>query len=246
MIESDAATTLDRFYRGALTLHQPEHGYRFSIDAVLLAALACPRPGDLVIDLGTGCGVVALLMARRDETLTIYGVELQAELAQLARQNVVSNRLEERVHVLEDDINTLEAKRFPRPADLIVANPPYYRLTSGRLNPNDQRAIARHELRLTLAQLLGAAKSLLRTGGRLVCVYASERLTDLLSGMRRMGIEPKQLRMVHSSAKDDARLCLVEGVQQGRPGLKVGPPLVIYTDAGAYTETLQRYFDLSG
>jgi tRNA1Val (adenine37-N6)-methyltransferase len=241
---SDPDATLDCFYRGGLTLHQPKHGYRFSIDAVLLAVLARPRTGDLVIDLGTGCGVVALLMARRDETLTIYGVELQAELAQLARQNVVSNQLQGRVHILEHDIKTLEAKRFPRPADLIVANPPYYRLASGRLNPNDQRAIARHELRLTLVQLLGATRSLLRTGGRLVCIYACERLADLLLGMRQMGIEPKQLRLVHGKATDDARLCLVEGVQQGRPGMKVGPPLVIYTDDGAYTDTLQRYFDL--
>jgi tRNA1Val (adenine37-N6)-methyltransferase len=239
-------TTLDPFYRGALILQQPKNGYRFSIDAVLLAIHASPKPGDLVIDLGTGCGVVALLMARRCETATIYGIELQAELAQMARQNVLGNQLEGRVHILEGDINTLEGKCFPRPADLIVANPPYYRLTSGRLNPNDQRAVARHELCLTLAQMLGAAKSLLRTGGRLVLVYVSERLTDLLSEMRRLGIEPKRLTMVHGKANDDARLCVVEGASQGRPGLKVAPPLEIYTDDGAYTEMLQRYFDLCG
>lgn len=244
MCPANLETTLDPFICGALTLHQPKNGYRFSIDAVLLAGLAHPRPGDLVIDLGTGCGVVALLMARRHETLTVYGVELQAELAQLARENVVGNRLEGRVHIVERDINGLDAKCFPRAADLIVTNPPYHRLASGRLNPNDQRAVARHELRLTLEQLLGAVKSLLRTGGRLVCVYASERLADLLSEMRRVGIEPKQLRMVHGTALDDARLCIVEGVQQGRPGLKVGPPLVIHTDDGGYTETLQNYFSL--
>ena len=125
---------------------------------------------------------------------------------------------------------------------LIVSNPPYYRLTSGRLNPNDQRAIARHELCLDLEQLLAATRRLLRTGGRLVCVYASERLTDLLAGMRRARIEPKRLRMVHSRSDDEARLCIVEGVQLGRPGLKVASPLVIYTEEGTYTATVQRYF----
>jgi tRNA1Val (adenine37-N6)-methyltransferase len=110
-----------------------------------------------------------------------------------------------------------------------------------RLNPDDQRAVAHHELRLTLTQLLAAAKSLLRTGGRLVCVYASERLADLLSEMRLMGIEPKQLRLVHSRADEEARLCVLEAVHQGRPGLTVGPPLVVYTGDGAYTETLQSY-----
>jgi tRNA1Val (adenine37-N6)-methyltransferase len=184
-------------------------------------------------------------MARRLENLTVYGVELQAELAQLARKNVVCNQLQERVHILEHDIKTLKGRQFPGPADLIVANPPYYRIKSGRLNPDDQKAVARHELHLTLTQLLAAAKRLLRTAGRLVCVYASERLADLLSEMRLMGIEPKQLRMVHSRADEEARLCVVEAVRRGRPGLKVGPPLVIYTDDGAYTETLQSYFDAS-
>jgi tRNA1Val (adenine37-N6)-methyltransferase len=238
----NSKTTLDPFFRGALTLHQPKNGYRFSIDAVLLAVHACPRPGDLVIDIGTGCGVVALLMARRCETLSIYGVELQAELAELARKNVVCNQLQKRVHIFKCDINTLDGRRIPRPADLIVANPPFHRLASGRLNPDHQRAVARHELRLTLEQLLSASKRLLRTGGRLVCVYASERLADLLSEMRLKGIEPKQLRMVHGKADDDARLCIVEGVQQGRPGLKVAPPLVLFKDDGTYTAALQRYF----
>lgn len=235
------ATTLDPFYKGALTLHQPEKGYRFSIDAVLLAAHARPRPGELAVDLGTGCGVIALLMAQRCTELEIYAVELQAELARLARRNVTENHLEAVVHIIEGDINEFGGKCLPRPADLIVANPPYYRLASGRLNPDDQRAVARHELRLTLDQLLAAAKRLLRTGGRLVCVYACERLTDLLAGMRLTGIEPKSLRMVHGNADDEAKLCIVEGVQQGRPGLKVQAPLVIYAPDGDYAEEVQGY-----
>lgn len=236
------ATTLDPFYRGALTLQQPEKGYRFSIDAVLLATQARPRAGDLVVDLGTGCGVVALLMAGRCSELTIYGVELQAELARLARRNVRQNHLEGVVQIIEADINVLGGKHLPRPADLIVTNPPYYKLASGRLNPDDQRAVARHELRLNLDQLLAAVKRLLRTGGRLVCVYACERLTDLLAGMRHSGIEPKSLRMVHSRSQDEAKLCLVEGVQQGRPGLKIQPPLVIYAPDGDYSEEVKGYF----
>lgn len=236
-----SATTLDPFYQGALTLHQPKKGYRFSIDAVLLAAHARPRPGELVVDLGTGCGVVALLMAQGCIELEIYGVELQAELARLARRNASENHLEAVVHIVEADINGLGVKRLPRPADLIVSNPPYYKLASGRLNPDDQRAVARHELRLTLDQLLAAAKRLLRTGGRLVCVYACGRLTDLLAGMRLAGIEPKSLRMVHGYADDEAKLCIVEGVQQGRPGLKVRPPLVVYAPDGNYTVEVQGY-----
>lgn len=242
MMDSRPETTLDPFYRGALTLHQPRHGYRFSIDAVLLAAHARPRPGDLVIDMGTGCGVVALLMARRCESLTVYGVELQAELASLARENVSINRLQDRVNIIQGDINRLRGDTFPRPADLIVTNPPYYKLASGRLNPDDQRAVARHELRLNLEQLLAGVKRFLRTGGRLVCVYACERLTDLLAEMRRVGVEPKRLRLVHGRVSDDARLCIVEGVQRGRPGLKIDPPLVVYTPEGDYTAAVQAYF----
>jgi tRNA1Val (adenine37-N6)-methyltransferase len=239
----EAGITRDPFYHGDLTLHQPKRGYRFSIDAVLLAAQARPRPGELVIDLGTGCGVVALLMAHRYETLTIYGVELQAELARLARRNVACNHLEGRVHIIEGDINRLGGKDFPRPADLIVTNPPYYPPTSGRLNPDDQRAMARHELRLNLEQLLAAAKRLLRTGGRLVSVYACERLADLLFEMRRKGIEPKRLCMVHGKAEDEARICIVEGIQQGRAGMKIDPPLVIYNPDGTYSAAVQGYLN---
>lgn len=234
-------TTIDPFQKGALTLHQPIKGYRFSIDAVLLAAHARPRPGELVVDLGTGSGVVALLLAQRCAQLNIYAVELQAELVRLARRNVIANHLEEVVQIIETDINDLGGNRIPRPADLIVTNPPYYKLASGRLNLDDQRAVARHELRLTLAQLLAAVKRLLRTGGRLVCVYASERLTDLLAGMRSAGIEPKSLRMIHGKVNDEAKLCIVEGVQQGRPGMKVLPPLVIYAPNGDYTSEVQGY-----
>ncbi|MDJ0784080.1 MAG: tRNA1(Val) (adenine(37)-N6)-methyltransferase [Desulfosarcinaceae bacterium] len=237
-------TTLDSFYRGALTLHQPESGYRFSIDAVLLAAHARPRPEDLVLDLGTGCGVVALLMARRCETLTIYGVELQADLAQLARHNVLINDLDDRVHIIQGDIKKLDGKLLPRPADLIVANPPYYRLTSGRLNPDDQRAVARHELRLTLDQFLAATKRHLRTAGRMVCVYPCTRLIDLLTGMRKEGIEPKRIRLVHGKADDEARFAIVEGIHQGRPGLTVDAALVMYSADGNYAPAMEPYFSI--
>lgn len=236
-----SGNTIDPFQKGALTLQQPKKGYRFSIDAVLLAAHALPRPGELVIDFGTGSGVVALLMAQRYAQLEIYAVELQAELARIARRNVTANHLEEIVHIIEVDINDLGGNHIPRSADLIVTNPPYYKLASGRLNPDDQRAVARHELRLTLDQLMAAVKRLLRTGGRLVCVYASERLTDLLTGMRSAGIEPKSLRMIHGKINHEAKLCIVEGVQQGRPGTKVLPPLVIYTPDGDYTSEVQGY-----
>jgi tRNA1Val (adenine37-N6)-methyltransferase len=241
MNPSSPPTTCDRFHYGALILHQPKHGYRFSIDAVLLATLAEPQSGGLAVDIGTGCGVVALLMARRCPALQILGIELQPELAELARRNVAENRLEARVEIIQGDINDLSARDLPRPADLIVANPPFYRLDSGRLNPHDQKAVARHELRLNLEQLLSAVKRLLRTGGRLVCIYACERLTDLLSGMRRVGIEPKTLRMIHGSVGDEAKLCIVEATQRGRPGMKIHPPLVIYGPDGHYSEEVQGY-----
>jgi tRNA1Val (adenine37-N6)-methyltransferase len=227
-----------------LTLHQPKNGYRFSIDAVLLTAHAKPRVGELVVDIGTGCGVVALLMARQCSSLQVLGVELQPELADLARRNAAENHLEARVQIIQGDINNLKATDLPRPADLIVTNPPYYRLASGRLNPDDQKAVARHELRLNLEQLLCAAKRLLRTGGRLVCIYTSERLTDLLLGLRRAGIEPKTLRMVHGTAGEEAKLCIVEAVQRGRPGMKVATPLVIYGADGHYTEEVRGYLTI--
>ncbi len=130
------------------------------------------------------------------------------------------------------------------PCDLIVSNPPYHRPGSGRINPDPQRAIARHEIKASLVDVLQTARRMLRTAGRFVTIYAAERTTDILSQMRKERIEPKKIRMIHSNRHADAGLILIEGSKGGRPGVKAGPPIFIYDEKGEYTEGVQRMFEL--
>ena len=236
--------TTDTFFDGRIRVMQNRRGYRFSIDAVLLAYHAKPQAQQKALDLGTGCGIISLIMASRRSDLKIYAVEVQRELADLADANVHQNHLQDRIHVLCMDMKLLTLKMTSGPFDLIVSNPPYHKPGSGRINPDAQRAVARHEIKTSLIDVLQTTRRLLRTAGRFVTIFAAERTTDILSQMRNEQIEPKRLRMIHSNRDTDAKLILVEGIKAGRPGLKIAPPLFVYDGKGDYTTEVQQMFEL--
>ncbi len=236
--------TSDTFFEGRIRIKQHRNGYRFSIDAVLLAAHAGLHAGETALDLGTGCGIIPLLMACRIPDAVIYGIEIQEDLAEIALSNVRDNGMEERIHILYGDMKSLHHEMVPGPADLVVSNPPYRKLCSGRMNPHAQRAIARHEIRATLADVTETARRMLNISGRFVTIYPAERLAELLGQMQVSGIEPKHLRAVYSGWNTGAKLVIAEGVKGGRPGMKIGPPLVIYKEDGSYTEEVSRMFSL--
>ena len=235
--------TTDTFFNGRLRVKQNRTGYRFSIDAVLLACQAAPEPGDRVIDLGTGCGIIALIMAYRQPDITLYAVEVQEELAQLAVSNVKDNHLQDRITVLGVDMKMIKPDMTAGPVDLVVCNPPYRRPGSGRINPDNQRAVARHELRANLQDVIGSARRILKTAGRFVTIYTAERTADILCQMRSDGIEPKFMRTIHSAPRSEAKLILIEGIKGGNPGLKIAPPLIVYNENGDYTDEVQRMFE---
>lgn len=235
--------TTDSFFNGKIRVMQNRRGYRFSIDAVLLAYHAAPRAQEKVLDLGTGCGIISLIMASRYDGLEIYAVEVQTELADLADTNVHQNRLQDRIVVLCTDMKLLTLKMTSGPFDLVVSNPPYHRPGSGRINPDAQRAVARHEIKASLVDVLQTTRRMLRKAGRFVTIYTAERTTDILSQMRNENIEPKLLRMIHSNRDADAGLILIEGLKGGRPGLKVAPPLFVYDEKGDYTAEVQQMFE---
>lgn len=240
MVTTDRwASTADSFGGGRIRIRQPRSGYRFSIDAVLLAGQVTPGPSERIVDLGTGCGVIALLLAFGRPQLRVWGIELQPEMAALAAENVRDNGWSDRVSILQADLQAIGPAELGGPVDRVVANPPYRRAHSGRVNPDGQRALARHEITVTLAGLIAAARRLLKTGGRLHLVYAAERTAELLGGMRAEGIEPKRLRPIQSRRDEDAALILVEGIKGARTGMTLAPPLVVYADAGGYTEEVE-------
>lgn len=235
--------TTDTFFNGALSVMQSRTGYRFSIDAILLASALEPKAGQTVVDLGTGCGIIPLILAYRHPDIRLYGVEMQTDLVELACTNAVQNRMTDRIHIVPADIRQLKAGQVDGPVDMVVCNPPFHSVQSGRLNPNPQRAIARHEIYLNLKQLLTCVHRILRTGGRFAMIYPAERIVDFFSGMRGAGIEPKQMRAIHSRRPEGAKLILAQGVMHGNPGLTVGPPLVIYNDDGTYTDEVQQMME---
>ncbi len=234
--------TRDHFFNGKIVLNQPESGYRFSIDAVILSHLVCPAPGETVLDLGTGCGVIPVMLAFRHPEIRVIGVEIQPALSRLARQNVAENRLAHRVRMIDKDIGELLPADIGGPVDWVVTNPPYRKLDSGRINADSQRAVARHELKTDLDTVLRTARRMLPKAGRFSIIYPSVRSVDLVAAMRSTRIEPKHLTMIHSRAASPARLVVVTGIKGGRPGLEVGPPLDLYHEDGTYTRAVEAMF----
>ncbi len=230
----------DTFFDGRLKVAQPIEGYRYSIDAVLLAAQPRPRPGESVVDLGTGCGIIALILAYRYPGVHLHAVEIQPELVRYARDNVSSNQMDDRICVVEMDMRQLSSDMLGGPVDWIVTNPPYWRVHSGRINPNAQKALARHEINMDIKQLVETSRRLLRTGGRFCTIYPTERVSDLIFAMRNADIEPKWMQCLHSRLQEEGKLVLMEGVKGAGVGLRMASPLAVYDAGGNYAEQIQR------
>jgi tRNA1Val (adenine37-N6)-methyltransferase len=215
---------IDQFLEGRLKLIQSRDGYRFSIDAVLLSEFVTIRPEDVVVDIGTGCGVILLILLLTKPAGHAFGLEIQEALASQARRNAVLNGFEDKMGIILGDIkNPPMAKKI---ADVVICNPPYRKAESGRVNPDQRRAIARHEILASIDDILRAARNLLRKKGRLAMIYPSIRLVDILIRMRRFDLEPKKVRINYPGLQSSARLALIEAVLGGKPGLEICPPLI--------------------
>ena len=215
---------MDDFFDGRLKLIQFRTGYRFSIDAVLLAQFVSVKRNDVVVDLGTGCGIIPMALLLTEPVGHVFALEIQPELAEQAVRNTRLNGFEHEVEVILGDIK--HPPLHPSSADVVICNPPYRPKNSGRINPDPQKAIARHEMLSSLNDILDAAAKTLRAKGRLAMIYPAARLADLLIKMRGFNLEPKRLRVVYPSMRSDAKLALIEASLGGRAGLKILPPLL--------------------
>jgi tRNA1Val (adenine37-N6)-methyltransferase len=223
-IPLQADESIDEFMHGRLRLIQPRCGYRFSIDAVLLSQFVTTKAGDRVVDLGTGCGIIPLLLLLTMPVSHVVGLEIQPDLAGQAFRNARLNGVAGKMSVVIADARN--APLPPLSTDLVVCNPPYRQIATGRVNPNPQKAIARHEILLALDDILKTSKRILKTGGRLALIYPSVRMVDMMARMRSHGVEPKRIRFIHPSGESESKLVLVEGTAGGRRGIKVLPPLL--------------------
>lgn len=219
--------TLDTFLQGKVKVLQKRKGYRFSVDAVLLSEFIRLKRHEKAIDLGTGCGVLPLLLSVTTADATFVGVEIQKALAELARRNVMLNHLEGRISILHQDFRDLRTRFPPGSFDVVFSNPPYRRRFSGRTNPSMEKAIARHEIEGTLDDLVSIASYLLAPKGRCYLIYPASRAIDLMVTLRKHRLEPKRLRWIHPRAEQEARWLLVEARNAPGVELHVLSPLVL-------------------
>jgi len=252
MVEIDISTfqkdgeSLDRLLDGALKILQPSKGYRFSVDALLLASFFRERPGDQVLEFGPGCGIISLILALRNPNVHITGIEIQEELADLARRNVALNNLSNRIDIETGDIRQVAERLPPSAFDAVLFNPPYRRLLSGKVNPDPQKAVARHEVEGSFADFLRGARHVLKPAGRVAFIYPAPRCAEAISRLRHEKIEPKRMRLVHSYPNSEAVFILVEGIKEGGEELHILPPLFVYKAGKAYSDEMNRIFQNLG
>jgi tRNA1Val (adenine37-N6)-methyltransferase len=219
--------TLDAFYDGVLRVVQKKKGYRFSVDALLLSRFVNIRRGERAIDLGTGCGILPLLLSQTTRFHFFVAVEIQKDLADLAGRNISLNHLSDRVTVLCRDLRELRGVYPPGAFHVVVSNPPYRRFRTGRLNPLPEKAVARHEIKGTLQDLTSIASYLLRPKGRCYLIYPASRIVDLLVTLRKQNLEPKRLQFVHPRPGEPAKFILIESAKATGVEAKVMDPVMI-------------------
>ena len=222
-LKTTAHETIDSFLDGRLRIIQSRRGYRFSVDALLLAEFVSIKSEDFVVDLGAGCGIISLFLALKSEVGYIFGLELQEELASQARRNIMLNELEKKITIIQGDLRHLPMA--PGFAHVVVCNPPFRKEKSGRINPDPIKAIARHEIAVSLDDIVAAGKALLKPGGRFSLIYPANRLTEIFAKMRIHELEPKKLQIIFPDSYSHAKLAMIEGRLQGKSGLKILPPI---------------------
>ena len=233
----------DDLHRNGYKIIQNKKKFCFGMDAVLLSGFASVREGENVLDLGTGTGIIPILLAGKTEGRHFTGLEIQTESADMARRSVLHNHLEDRISIIEGDIR--EAGKIFPPAffDVITSNPPYMTRQHGLVNPNKEKAIARHEICCTLEDVVGQTARLLRVGGRFYMVHRPFRLAEILHMLVEYRLEPKRLQFVYPFIDKEPNMVLIEAVRGGRSRVQVEKPLIVYEKPGVYTEEI---YDIYG
>ncbi|TAN42745.1 MAG: tRNA1(Val) (adenine(37)-N6)-methyltransferase [Nitrospirae bacterium] len=233
-------TTLD--YIRDLKLYQNRSGYRFSVDALLLYAFVHMKHVHCAADLGTGSGIIGLLIAKKYRKAKVLLVELQESLALLAEENIRLNGLHDRVSLVSADIRDIRGRLEPQSCDLVISNPPFRKPATGRLSEGEEKAVARHELKISLPDLAASASYLLKGRGRFFMVFHPDRLIEVIDTLRAHSLEPKRLRFVHNDVRSVSKIFMVEAVKEGRPGLKLETPLFLYERQGVYTDEVKKMY----
>ncbi len=225
---------LDELQRNGYQIIQNPEKFCFGMDAVLLSGFAKAGKGDKVLDLGTGTGIIPILMAAKTEAFHLTGLEIQAESADMARRSVIYNGLEERIAIVEGDLREAGTLFGAASFDVVTCNPPYMIGQHGLTNQDAPRAIARHEILCTLEDIIGQAARLLRPGGNFFMVHRPFRLAEIMVLLCRYKLEPKRMQLVYPFIDKEPNMVLIEANRGGKPRMRVEKPLIVYKGPGVY------------
>lgn len=235
-IEIKEYERVDDLHRNGYLIIQDPKKFCFGVDAVLLSGFAQVNKGETVLDLGTGTGIIPILLEAKTQGSHFTGLEIQAESVEMARRSVALNGLSEKITIEKGDIKELEKLYKPSSFDVITTNPPYMEEGGGLKNTFSSKAIARHELLCNLQDVIKGASKLLKTGGRFYMIHRPYRLTDIMVLLREYKLEPKKIRFVHPYVDKEPNMVLVEAVRSAKPMIKILPPLIIYESDRSYTK----------
>lgn len=229
---------LDELQRNGYVIIQDPKRFCFGMDAVLLSGFARVKKGERALDLGTGTGIIPILLEAKTEGEFFTGLEIQKDSADMAQRSVKLNGLEERVRILTGDIKEASHIFGASSFHVVTCNPPYMIADHGLKNPEAPKAIARHEVLCTLEDVLAQTSKVLMPGGRFYMVHRPFRLAEILMGLRVHGLEPKRMRLVHPYLDREPNMVLLEALKGGRSGMTVERPLVIFREQGEYTDEI--------
>ncbi len=235
-------SSADNLLNYKIKISQPEQGYRFSIDPFILAAHVKGIENQKVIDIGCGCGIIPLILSLKSSAFKITGVEIQKKLYVCAKKNIITNKLENIINIIHGDIKNIDTADINGKADVIVSNPPYKKRGCGRLNPDSQKAIARHEITLDIDKLFRYSSRLLKEKGKLYIIFPAQRLSDLFLTMERYTFSPEFIRFIHTKKDSIAkRVILCAGKNSNSPCV-VHPPFYIYEHENKFSKEYLSLF----
>ena len=233
---------VDDLHRNGYLIIQDPKRFCFGIDAVILSDFAEVKKGERVMDLCTGTGIIPILLEAKTDGSHFTGLEIQEESAEMARRSVLMNDLQDKVTIDTGDVKNTEELYKASSFDVVTVNPPYMNDGGGLKNEYSPKTIARHEVLCSLEDVIAASARLLAPQGRLYMVHRPHRLTDIMVTLRKYRLEPKKLRFVHSYSDREPVMMLIEAVSNGKPMIKVMPPLIVYKEEGKYTEEIMKIY----
>ncbi len=250
---------IDDLERNGYGIIQRNDGFCFGMDAVLLSGFASVKAGGTAVDLGTGTGIIPILLEAKTKGAEFYGLEIQPEMAEMASRSVRLNALSDKVHIIEGDIKAVSAKAGDRDAenaaftevmaklkgrvDTVTSNPPYMKDSHGLKNPDDFKQISRHEVKCDLTDVCRAASVLLKNGGHFYMVHRPLRLPEIITKLKAVGLEPKRIKPVYPYVDREANMILIDAVKGAREECRFEKPIIVYKEPGVYTDEI---YDIYG